>query len=465
MGVPDTVAEMSTTRLLVCVSITLGCSTGPLPETQQEPESGSRAQIQPVSNDQVETVEPQGEPTWELPAAPVDEPPPPPIFPVEQQLDAPPRYELLAIRAALPAKVLYADLIYEGNNKHFRGPLDEHGLYRSGEDTAAEWRAYAVGTGGVVVLRDSLFSQQDHPTLQPPRALMMPPMWVSVAVAETLAGRTIKAPRGAGLELEDDAAWAGEDIALYFGSFPVSERLFGDARRALAGADAAAQAQTRNARRSMQMLAAAAQAMIDVAPRGAQAVASVGAEWIAASDRSYFGTELRRTKIIPIFVENPNEHESRDEGKGMIPWGVELPAAAVELASRAVYARRLADGPLALERYDLRDASERARAIALLEALVPRGSSGPLLYLWVNGGSDGHGKGEPATPHIPSFSTELDAAPIARERVVLFSKPSVRPRGKDASKVLEAAIDEHAKLGIPLSAQLRTSQLRALLEP
>lgn len=429
-----------------------------------------RAAAEPAASDEpaasgeaLASDEPASTGAREAVTAPVDEPPAVPQPPAAHRLDAPPRYERLAIRAALPIGPRYADLLYEGNNNQFRGPLDERGLYRAGEATAADWRAYAAGTGGLIVLRDSLFSQQDHPTLQAPRALMMPPMWVSVAVAEVMAGRTPTSIRHAG-ELDDDGAWAGDDIEAYFGSFPVSERLFGDARRPLAGASAAAQAQTRNARRSLQMLGAAVDAMIAAAPRGPEAVAATGAAWIAASDRSYFGTALRRTAIIPIFVEHPNEHESRDEGKGMVPWGVELPAAAVELAARTVYARRLADGPLALERYDLRSAADRARALALLAALVPAGSTGAKLYLWVNGGTDGHGQGEPATPYLAEFEAEIDAAAVAGSRVVLFSKPSVRPWGEEAEAILEAAIDRHAALGVPLSAHLRTSQLQRLIE-
>ncbi|WP_181232965.1 hypothetical protein [Enhygromyxa salina] len=410
--------------------------------------------------DQTPTAAATPTPEAQVEPPPVDDPGTPTVDPSER-LDAPARYEHLLLRAALPIRPRYADLVYEGNNKHFRGDADAAGLFRSGDETAVDWRRFAAGVGGLVVLRDSLFSQQDHPVAQRPRALMISPSWVTVAVAETLASRPLTAPRTA--PLDDDAAWAGTNIDAYFGSFPVSERLFGDATRPLVGADASARIQIENARVSMQMLAAAAQAMIAAAPRGAEAVAQVGAEWIAASDRSYFGVELRRDKIIPIFVENPNEHELRDEGKGLGVWGRELAPEALAITRRVVYGRRLLDGPLAVERYDLRFETEHQRAIALLEELVPRGSSGHQLWLWVNGGTDGHGKGDPAVPYIADFQAKISAANVEVSRVVLLSKPSVRPWGADGKQILEVETDRYAQLGIPLSVQLRTEQLRSLI--
>jgi hypothetical protein len=357
--------------LLLSLLFLGACSSKPEPASET-------ASPTPTS---IEAPTPTTEPTlaavpFEITSPPVEDPGVPPVD-ARLLLEAPPRYASVMIRAALPIGRRYANLGYEGNNKNFRGPASEADLYRSGDDTAADWRLYAAGVGKLVVLRDSLFSQQDHPISQTPRALMMPPNWVSVAVAEVLAGRIPVAPRSAAID--DDSAWVATDAAALFGSFPVSERLFLDATRPLDSLDKASPddaTKTRNARLSMQSLAAAAQAMIDAAPHGPDAVARTGAEWIAASDRSYFGVELRRTKIIPIFVENPNEHEARDEGKGLGVWGRQLPEQAIALTREHVYARRLVDGDLALERYDLRHASEHERALALLETLLPPGSSG-----------------------------------------------------------------------------------------
>jgi hypothetical protein len=426
--------------------------------SKHEPASETTSPAPPIDTP---TLEAKHAPAPFEVTSPVVEDPGVPTVDARLLLQAPPRYANVLIRAALPIGRRYANLGYEGNNKNFRGPASEADLNRSGDETAADWRLYAAGVGKLVVLRDSLFSQQDHPISQTPRALMMPPNWVSVAVTEVLAGRVPIAPRSAAID--DDPAWTANDATALFGSFPVSERLFIDATRPLAEASPHDASKTRNARRSMQSLAAAAQAMIDAAPHGPEAVARTGAEWIAASDRSYFGVELRRTKIIPIFVENPNEHEARDEGKGLGVWGRELPEQALALTREHVYARRLSDGDLALERYDLRHASEQARAIALLETLLPPGSSGHDVWVWVNGGSDGHGSGDPAVPYIPDFQTQLEAAEIELSRVVLLSKPSIQPWGDDAKQVFEAEVDRYAALGIPLSAQLSTSQFERLV--
>jgi len=253
-------------------------------------------------------------------AAPVVEDPGTPTVDRERLLDAPTRYEHVTLRAGLPVSTRYEDLIYEGNNMNFRGKADATGLYRSGETTALDWRRWIAGIKGMIVLRDSLYSQQDHPVLQAPRALMLPPSWVSVAVAVAMGegeGAPLLAPLAPAVE--DDAAWAELSSAqARFGSFPPSERLFEESRRSLASPEAEAgdHAKTRNARASIRALSAAAGAMVQARAQGPEAVADAGAAWISASDRTYFGAELR-TRTIPIFVENPNEHEMRDEGKGM----------------------------------------------------------------------------------------------------------------------------------------------------
>ncbi|MEL6741924.1 MAG: hypothetical protein AAFP26_14865, partial [Planctomycetota bacterium] len=281
-------------------------------------------------------------------------------------LDAPTRFEHVTLRAGLPVAARYEDLVYEGNNKNFRAKPDANGLYRDGDAAAADWRRWIAGVTGMIVLRDSLFSQQDHPVLQAPRALMLPPSWVSVAVAETMAGRPVVPPSAP--ELEDDEGWAAAASATErFGSFPASERLFSESSRPLRGEESSPgqHARTRNARASIAALAEPARAMATASAQGPRAVAEAGAAWIAASDVTYFGAALR-ARVIPIFVENPNEHEARDEGKGMAVWGMSLDAKAVALARDVVYARRLEDGPLGIERYDLREQAEQERARVLL---------------------------------------------------------------------------------------------------
>lgn len=395
--------------------------------------------------------------------APPSEDSPSPTIDRSKLLEAPVLYEHVVLRAGLPVGQRYENLIYEGNNKVFRGKPDEDGLYRSGADTAQDWRRWTAGVAGMVVLRDSLFSQQDHPYLQAPRAIMMPPSWVSVAVAETMAGRPLRAPIVA--LLQDDASWAApETPTAMFGSFPASDRLFEEARIPLASSADPIQAQrTKNARASIRALGQAASAMVEASATSAERVAETGAAWIAASDRNYFGTEQRARSIIPIFVEHPNEHESRDEGKGMGVWGQDIPAEAISIARRAVYARRLEDGALAVERYDLREQAEWDRARTLLEELVPHGSSGHTLWLWVNGGSDGHGHGNSALPYIEAFRTSLEGANIEMSRVRLLSKPSPRPRGPSAKADFEAAVERARALGVPASIQLSTRSAKKLL--
>ncbi len=399
-------------------------------------------------------------PSW--PRPPVDDPGVPEID-RSVLLDAPEPYEHVTLRAGLPVAARYGDLVYEGNNKNFRGKPDGLGLYRPGTEAAEDWRQWTAGVKGMIVLRDSLFSQQDHPVLQTPRALMMPPSWVAVAVAVTMRGETLEAPVAP--VLDDDEGWTRVGSAeARFGSFPPSQRLFTESKRSLARAERSPgeHARTRNARASIIALGAAAEAMVVAQQQGPEAVAEAGAAWIAGSDITYFGAELRR-RIIPIFVENPNEHEARDEGKGMGVWGVELPEDAVTLARDVVYARRLEDGPLGVERYDLRQPGEQQRAITLLETLVPKGSHGHPVWLWVNGGSDGHGEGEPAIPHLPAFETALASADVERSRLVLLSKPSVRPRGKDAQAGFDAYAEQTRDLGIPASVQLNTRAARRFL--
>ena len=57
---------------------------------------------------------------------------------------------------------------------------------------------------------------------------------------------------------------------------------------------------------------------INVSAKGPAAVAQLAAEIMIASDAAYFCADLRRSKLIPIFVENPTDFE-RTEGKGHDP--------------------------------------------------------------------------------------------------------------------------------------------------
>lgn len=387
---------------------------------------------------------------------------------------APAELERVIPRVGAPLGELCSNLVYEANNPSMRGRREPEGLYvDSGEVIAARWREAASAARGVFVLRDALFSQQDHPLDQRAVALAMPPSWVTAAVAEVLSGRELRpvvAPR-----LDDDRAWAAAGATI-FGAFPPSESLGGWAARPRAGEPPEVRGRIENARAAVQSLAASAQAMVDAAPRGAEAVAQAGAEQIAASDRRYFGAALRRDRVIPISVENPNRHEIEDEGKGFLPFP--LPAAsvvspptlerAVRMATDAVLRRRLADGDLALERYDLTVPADRRRAIALLERLIPRGAGqGHAVWLWVNGRLDERGVGgEDATAHIAGFRAEVAAARVDVARLRYLSKPHValaRARSPaDRGRALREAVARFSALDLPLSVNLGTGPLLRL---
>ncbi|MCA9609829.1 MAG: hypothetical protein KC619_29725 [Myxococcales bacterium] len=368
---------------------------------------------------------------------------------------APARYEHLVPRVGGEPGPVFSNLRYESNNRSMRGDFDPRA--ESGCDNARRQRAIAGRIRGLFVLRDALFSQQDHPVEHQACALMMPANWVTAAVADVLAGtplRPVQAPAPT-----DDAAWGAiESAAAMFGSFQPSDRLFETARRPLAGATETEAAETRNARHNVRSLAEDARALIGEVPRGAEAVATCGARRIAASDRAYFTEDLRRERVIVLSVENPNEHERRDENKGFAIWGREVPERAMAMARDAVLRRRLEDGDLALERYDLTVPAERRRAIAVLEAIVPPGSTGHRVWLWVGGGIvEGTELVEDASDQLPSFRAELGRARIAHDRVIVFNRPSFRLRGHVAE--LEPTVDRFRAMGLPLSVNASSGAL------
>lgn len=390
--------------------------------------------------------------------------PPYPLFDDALLLRAPARFDHLVPRLVPPTGPRYRNLRYEANNLGMRGAHSEDGFYEStGQAIAERWRVGAAGTRGVFALRDALFSQQDHPIDHDPVSVMMPPSWVSVAVAETMAGRPLRPVRAP--PLDDDDAWQAlgtpQDL---FGSFPPSERLHEVATRPRTVL-APERLRVTNARRTVAMLAADARAMIEAAPEGPEAVARAGAERISRSDRRYFGERVRREHIILVAVENPNLHEVRDENKGLEVFGRTLPEEAVDLARRSIYARRLRDGDIAIERYHLGRPEERRRAIGVLRELVGRGSAGEhRVWVWVHGGLDARGiRGRDATPYIGGFRAEVAGAGIATDRVRYLSKPHVPIGGRGMARQLDAAARRFRQLDLPLSLNIGTPLLRRLL--
>lgn len=369
-------------------------------------------------------------------------------------------------RFGYPFGRLCSNLIYEANNISMRGPRSKSGRYQaSGKVIAQRWKRAASKMKGVFVLRDALYSQQDHPVKHSIESLMMPPNWVTAAVAAALEEKTIVSVRAP--ELADDAAWAAigapEEM---FGSFPPSESLHEWATKSLAKSRGDTKAMIENARKSVRSLANSSESMIKAAKSGPQAVASAGAEEITTSDRRYFGGQLRRDRIIPISVENPNRHEIDDEGKGFEITGRKISAKAFRITRDAVLRRRLRDGDLALERYDLSKQSERRRAIRVLERLIPENretKNKHLVWLWINGRLDRLGvRGEDASAYIADFRLQVEAANIDTSRLRYVNKPSVILPRKGTAKALKQAAKAMRKLGLPLSVNMNTKKLLRL---
>lgn len=394
-----------------------------------------------------------------------------PAFPFvddRELLRAPARFDHLVPRLSPPTGPRFRNLVYEANNMTMRGARSADGaLYAStGREIAERWRVAAAGVAKVFALRDALFSQQDHPVDHDPVAVMMPPAWVTTAVAHVLQQRPLT-PVGAP-PIDDDEAWAAiETPEALFGSFPASQTLHEVATRPRTVL-APERLRVTNARRSVHMLARDADAMLAVVAEGGEAVAAAGAERISIGDRRYFGERLRREHVIVIGVENPNRHEIVDEAKGLVLPGMDAPEEAVTLARRAIYRARLRDGDLAIERYHLGEPLERRRAIAVLEELIPRsgGAGGDgIVWLWVHGGLDSRGvRGTDATRHIGMFRQEVAAANVDVRRVRYLSKPHVPIGGRNLSQQLDTHSRRYRSLELPMSLNIGSGLLARLIE-
>ena len=388
-----------------------------------------------------------------------------PLPPIPERLIAPARFAEVIPRLGFPYRRLYGNLTYEGNNPNMRGRRASSGLYhdQNGAVGAGRWRRAAASVAGLFVLRDSLFSQQDHPLDHRAFAPMIPQNWVTAAVAEVLEGRTPRPLRAPALE--DDAAWTALNTpGAMFGSFPASQRLHGWATRSRDGVDPVSLSRIENARHTVIALAEQARAMVDVAGEGPEAVARAGAEQISVTDRLYFTTELRRNHVIPIGVENPNRHEIEDEGKGLEIAGRTVPRQAIALARDAIYRRRLRDGDIAIERYDISQPAERRRGIAFLERLVPSveggATGGHLVWLWVTGPQEANAHlGVDATAYFADFRAEAERASIDMSRVRFLSKPSVVLATGNRGPALAEQTERLRRLGLPISVNLATGML------
>jgi hypothetical protein len=381
------------------------------------------------------------------------------VTPGASDWKAPAEYEHVVSRLSGRTAQVFTNLRYEGNNRALRSAFEEQ-ADRCAD--AERTRALAARTAGLFVLRDALFSQQDHPVEQLPCALMLPPNWVTVAVDDAMGGRVTAPVRAPGID--DDAAWealtAPEQL---FGGFPTSETLHRWATKARASASVDDRRRIENARQAVHTLAAAGERLRMAVPEGPEAVARVGAEIIAASDREYFGDTARHDHVIPLFVENPSEHEVVDEGKGLVVHGRTLDPAAIELTRREVYLRRLQDGAAAIERYDITSEADVRRAIEVLELLAPEGSRGHHVYVWV-GGPLIKGTERVVDVHdkMPAFVTALDDARIEMSRVTVFARPVFQAKGKKRED-LEAAAARARTQGVLYGVNMISGSLRSMM--
>ena len=437
---------MARARLSLCLAVSLAaaCSASPRP-------------LEPTPATATPSAAPAAAPST---TSTGDPPPPDAPAAAAATLLAPASFAHLVVKVSLPAPATFQNLHYEGFNGLF------HQGARDAAEIAARWRRFVYGTAGVFVLRDSLFSQQDYVYRWAPYALMLPPAWIATAVVEVAARRALVVPAAPGVD--DDAAWTAVPSApAMFGSFPPSDGLYLRAHRALAGASSDDAQATRASRATVISLAQAARALAAAAPGGPEAVAQVGAELVSAGDIRYVGASLRYHKLVPILVENPVRLEMVEEGKGFVPPGKTFPDELVALVRRALLRRRLRDGDIAIERYDLSVPADRARAIAVLGEVIPAGDApaGGKVWLWVTGRLDPSGHtGESAARYLEAFVAELARAPIEHARLRVLGKPDfVPPAGPERAAALarEAAWYRHRDL--PLAVGLTTGELRALL--
>jgi hypothetical protein len=373
----------------------------------------------------------------------------------------PAKYENIIPRIYSPAKALFKNLRYEGNNIEMRGPKDSAGNYVNGDAVADRWRSSATNCKAIFVLRDSLYSQQDHPYRQVPYKLMLPPSWVASAAYYADKNKPIDLPIV--FALEDDKNWAAiKETEGLFGSFPRSDSLFKRATGVSGNRE-----QITNARKSIIQLHKYASELAKAAKVSTKQVLKVGAELISNSDCEYFGTSIRRNHIIPIFVENPTAKEE-GEGKGTAPEHLNIAPNFVYKCTKAIYKRRLVDGDIAIERYDLSNSVESSRAISLVEDLVPKGEDGSTkVWIWITGPLNDEGKldGEDALPWVEQFKWALKMSNANMERVALLSKPSVSlPSGVTRRSVFNTKHQKFSEAKMPMSLNLSTKSVQKLID-
>jgi len=356
------------------------------------------------------------------------------------------RYINVVPRADHTSSLLFDNLRYEGNNPEMRTPSPTADL-PSAEEVAGRWRALIAKTAGMFVLRDSLFSQQDHPFKHGiPCALMMPPNWITEAVL-TPEPKPMNAP-----PIDDESAWQETrgDTSSVFGSFKPSEDLHYYASQLSTDTSPTLKKQILAARSTIRLLASFANELLQTRQdSGIDAAIDRGAELIAASDNSYFGAV--RAKAIPMMGTKPSEDDNISGMKALEDMSHQI----IETVMR----RRLDDGDLALiYRYqypfDLSSPAERRQAIATLSRVIPPSAPpGGVVWLWVWGGSGSDPKSEwdDPTTYIEIFKEELRSEEIDLNRLKFFAKPTLEYEGPDASDQFENELDRYESFEFTLS--------------
>ena len=357
------------------------------------------------------------------------------------------RYRNVIPRADHTSDFLFDNLRYEGNNPEMRtGAETADRQLPTAEEVAGRWRTLIQTTNGMFVLRDSLFSQQDHPFKHgSPCALMMPPNWITSAVL--VPDPTPMQPP----PVDDEKAWqeTRDDPSTVFGSFPPSEDLLNYASQLSTDQDPTLQNQIIAARSTIRLLGSFADELLRTRDEsGTDAVIDRGAELIAAGDNVYFGS--MRDKAIPLMGVRPSE-EDTNENKGFCIEGLKALEDACDKIIETVMRRRLVDGDLALQyryRYpfDLSSPTERLQAVTTLSRVIPPDAPpGGDVWLWIWGGQDTD------VYSIDIFEQELQSEDIDLNRLKFYAKPASEIRGNGAAEQFESLIDRYDGYGVALS--------------
>lgn len=364
----------------------------------------------------------------------------------------------IMLRISGKPEKLCSDFYYEGNNIIIRGDENDS---MTGEVIAKKWKDIAVQTKKIFILRDSMYSQQDHPVKHAPFCLILPPSWIVSALTAKPLKKMNTPP------VSDDAQWTAiHSPQKIFGSFPISKSLYKYATMSSQHSDAETRNRILNSRLSLKQLSAYCDRLIKASQFSRQAVIETGAEIICEGDKQYFGTQIRSKHIIPIVVENPHDYETR-MGKGFTPPGRQnIPPGLIKKVIRTVLTARMADGDIAIERYDLSDKKEQERAAGILEMVIPKASDqNTCVWLWVTGPMTDPKNfiGKNALRYIPPFLASIKNRDINLSRLRFLSKPDFKPnRATDKKAAILQALTLYNSIDIPLGLNMNTSEFEKI---